>query len=75
MKIKKSLILKVLLSASSWISPKEIREKLKVSKDQGPKVKSILRKLVIKKLILQKENLFAHSDLQGGHRHKNKKKL
>ena len=73
MKIKKSLILKVLLSASSWISPKEIREKIKVSKDQGPKVKSILRKLVIKKLILQKENLFAHSDLQGGHRHKNKK--
>ena len=74
MKIKKSLILNVLRSASSWISTKEIREKLKVSKDQGPKVKSILRKLVIKKLILQKGNLFSHSDLQGGH-HCKKKKL
>ena len=55
------------------MSPRAIREQLKISKDQGPKVKLILRKLVFKKLILQKGNLFAHSDLQGGHHHKNKK--
>ena len=55
------------------MSPRAIREQLKVSKDQGPKVKSILRKLVFKELILQKGNLFAHSDLQTGHQHKKKK--
>ena len=55
------------------MSPRAIREKLKVSKDQGPKVKSILRKLVLKKLILQKGNLFAHSDLRTGHQEKKKK--
>ena len=55
------------------MSPRAIREQLHVSKDQGSKVKSILRKLVLKKLILQKGNLFAHSDLRTGHDHKKKK--
>ena len=73
MKIKKSLILNILRSGNTWISPREIREQLKVNKDQSPKVKSILRKLVFKKLILQKGNLFAHSDLQTGHPLKKKK--
>ena len=73
MKIKKSLVLNVLRSGGSWMSPRAIREQLKVSKDQGPKVKSILRKLVFKELILQKGNLFAHSDLQTGNQHKKKK--
>ena len=55
------------------MSPRVIREQLKVSKDQGSKVKSILKKLVLKKLILQKGNLFAHSDLRTGHQEKKKK--
>ena len=55
------------------MSPSAIREQLKVSKDQGSKVKSILRKLVLKKLILQKGNLFGHSDLRTRHQHKKKK--
>ena len=75
MKIKKSSILNVLRSGGSWMSPRAIREQLKVSKDQGSKVKSILRKLVLKKLILQKGNLFGHSDLRTGHQHKKKKIL
>ena len=57
------------------MSPRAIREQLKVSKDQGSKVKSILRKLVLKKLILQKGNLFGHSDLRTGHQHKKKNPL
>ena len=55
------------------MSPRAVREQLKVSKDQGPRVKSILRKLVFKKLILQKGNLFAHIDLQTGDQYKKKK--
>ena len=73
MKIKKSSILNVLRSGGSWMSPRAVREQLKVSKDQSPKVKSILRKLVFKKLILQKGNLFAHIDLQTGDQYKKKK--
>ena len=73
MKIKKNSILNVLRSGGSWMSPRAIREQLKISKDQGPKVKLILRKLVLKKLILQKGNLFAHSDLRTGHQEKKKK--
>ena len=57
------------------MSPRAVREQLKVSKDQSPKVKSILRKLVFKKLILQKGNLFAHSDLQKGDQDKKKKSI
>ena len=58
MKIKKSLILNVLRSGGSWMSPRAIREQLKISKDQGPKVKLILRKLVLPEILKHSLTMF-----------------